>query len=172
MHAPTSCRVAGESFNRTTVLSKIHLHHYACARRLTAPDGTCNTIGSGPRSRARVLSRPMPNSISGESSASSEPGLDYLLRRGSRGRALRRLWHTSSNLKTRLGRNLEWTFTSSELGSSLNICDRGLPNVIKNSGADTSRKSLFPIAGTVPTTSRHCANYYGMDNPTPGGLDT
>jgi hypothetical protein len=58
MHAPTSRQAAGESFNRTTVLSKIHLHHYTCARRLTAPNGMRNTTERGARPRAQPPPRP------------------------------------------------------------------------------------------------------------------
>jgi hypothetical protein len=105
MRTPTLHHTAGESFNRTAVLSKIHQHHYACARRLTT------LTGRGPRPRAQVLPRPTQNSTLGVSSISPEPGLDYLLPRESRGRPLHRLWHASSNLKTRVGRNLGQTST-------------------------------------------------------------
>jgi hypothetical protein len=75
MRAPTLHRAAGESFNRTAALSKIHLHHYVCARRLTAPDRPRNMTGCGPRPRARVLPRSTLNSTSSASSTSPEPGL-------------------------------------------------------------------------------------------------
>jgi hypothetical protein len=155
MRAPTPRKAASESFNMTTILSKIHLHHYACARCLTGPDGTCNTTRHGPRPQARVPPRPTLNSTSGVRSASPEPGLGYLLPHESRGGPLRRLWRASSSLQTRLGCNLERASASAspELDSSLDICDKGLPNVIKNSGADTSRENIFPITSTMPTTT-------------------
>jgi hypothetical protein len=144
MRTPTSHQVAGESFNRTAMLSKIHLHHYACACRLTAPNGTCNSIGRGTRLRARVPSRPTLNSTSSASSDSPNLGLGYLLPRESHGRPLRQLWQASSSLKTRLGHNLGRTSASPELGSSLDICDRELPNVIKIVELTCPVRAFFP----------------------------
>jgi hypothetical protein len=71
----------------------------------------------------------------------------------SRGRPLHRVWHASSNLKTRLGRNLRRTSALPELSSSLDTYGRGLPNIIRNSRADASHKKLFPMIGTMSTTT-------------------
>jgi hypothetical protein len=125
------------SFNRTVVLSKIHLHHYASARLLTAPNGTRNTIRRGPRPRTRVPSHPTLNSTSGANSASPELGLGYLL-------PFRRLWRASSSLKTRLGHNLGRTSASPELSSYLDIYDIGLPNVIKTMEMTHPVRAFFP----------------------------
>jgi hypothetical protein len=134
----------GESFNRTVFLSKIHLHHYTCAHRLIAPDETCNETRRGPRPWVRVPSRSTLNSTSGASFALLEPCLGYLLPHESCGRPLHWLWRASSSLKTRLSRNLEWTSASSELGSYLDIYDKGLPNVIKTLKMTHPVKAFFP----------------------------
>jgi hypothetical protein len=76
-----------------------------------------------------------------------------MLPRESRGRPLHQLWHASSSLQTGLGRNLGRTSTLPEFGSSPNACDRRLPNIIINSGDDTSREELFPITDPVTTTT-------------------
>jgi hypothetical protein len=74
---------------------KIHHHDYACARRLKAPDGMCNTTGAHTSPRAQTPSRPTLSSPSGTTSAPPEPGLGYVLPRESRRRPLRQLWRTS-----------------------------------------------------------------------------
>jgi hypothetical protein len=153
MRTPTSRWVVGQSFNRTTVLSKIHQYNYACARRQIAPDGTRNTTGCRPRPWAQVPPRLTQNSTSGVGSASPEPGLGYLRPRESHGRPLHRLWHIPSNLKTRLGRNLGRTSASPEHGSSSISVTEDIPNVIRNSRTDASHKKLFPMTGTVSTTT-------------------
>jgi hypothetical protein len=98
MRVPTSRRAAGESFNRTATLSKIHLHHCVRSRRLTAPDRMRNMMGHGQdlgrklrlaRTRPRLLAPPripwkatLPNVahvIKSEDKARSQPRTDLRL---------------------------------------------------------------------------------------------
>jgi hypothetical protein len=51
------------------------------------------------------------------------------------------------------GHDFGRTSASLDPGSNLDIRDGGRPNVIRYYGADTPLKKLFPILGTVSTTT-------------------
>jgi hypothetical protein len=134
MHAPISRRAVGESFNRTTVLSKIHQHHYACAHRLTAPDGTHNMTGRRSRPRVQDPSRPNPASAT---CSPADPVESHSVDCG------------TCHQISRLG--------------SVATSDRPPPHpsIVINNGAYASRKKLFPMMDTVSTTALWATPYQG-----------
>jgi hypothetical protein len=121
------------SGNKTVVLSKIHQHDYARAtvhaRRLPAPDRTCNTTEERTSPRAQTPSRPTQSSPSGQNSASPELVLGYLLPHESREGTLLQTVARVIESQDRLGRDLGRTSVSPEPGSALDICDEGHPQL-------------------------------------------
>jgi hypothetical protein len=102
------------------------------------------------------------SSASDEFSASLELGLGHLLHRESRGRPLRRLWHTSRDGSSNTSERLPPR--SSRALTSINVA--GNHDVIPRKDADAPHKQAFsPYLGP-----RRCYNNYGMGSPSSRGL--
>jgi hypothetical protein len=91
------------------------------------------------------------SSPSGQNFASLELDLSYLLPRESHEGPLLRTVARVIKSQNRLGRDLGQTSVSPEPGSALDICDKGHPDVIGYSEADTSLKKRFLILSIVST---------------------
>ena len=139
MHIPTLHDAIGAQRQQDRDLVQGQQHDYACATPPAIPNVTSNTTAgqTGPRTQAPPC--PTLSSTSDTVFASPELSLGYLLHHESRIRPLRRHGARQEGFNRHLGK----TSVAPELGSKLNIRDKGHRKIIKYRSADETRKRLF-----------------------------